>query len=505
MQGTVWRPRWYAWAALGVAIVAVIDWRVPRLLHGHMLVVSIVLIAALLYALQRLWELPPAVMMCMGLALSVFSGSWGVLGMPSSVLPDRLLLLGALLALMLRSPGSAGRPRIEVRNVHLLLALTTLYALASAAAVGTLGSKEGVFDLLDQLGAIPFVMLLVAPVVFSGSRERNMLLATLVGLGAYLGVTAVFEATGLHSLVFPHYIALNDAATPNSQAGGPFRAPITEGFACFACGTAAVIAFMQWKGSRWRYFAGGVAIVCVLGCFATLERGVWIAAAAGVLTVGLADRQIRRRLLPAIAVCAVALAGVLVASPSLANSTSTRANDQMSVWDRQNQSAAAMRMIAAKPLFGFGWDRYSADDADYFRQSPDYPMTGLVNTAGIPGLLHDTYLSFAVQLGLVGGLLWAMSLMWGVGGAIFSRGSPELRPWKLGLLAILVFFCVLALFNPLQQNFSELLLWTWAGVAFGAARGFAGQRSGVPVRYRSESAVGRPSSGPRTARGNAIA
>jgi O-antigen ligase len=90
-------------------------------------------------------------------------------------------------------------------------------------------------------------------------------------------------------------------------------------------------------------------------------------------------------------------------------------------------------------------------------------MTGF-STFENPLPLHDSYLSNAVELGLVGVVLWLGSLFWGVGGAIFNRGSPELRPWKLGLIAIAVFFAVLAFFDPLQANFTELLLWVWAGM-----------------------------------------
>ncbi len=82
--------------------------------------------------------------------------------------------------------------------------------------------------------------------------------------------------------------------------------------------------------------------------------------------------------------------------------------------------------------------------------------------------LHDTYLSYAVELGLVGTLLWLASLLWGVGGAILSRGPADLQRWKLGLLAIAVFFLVVAVFNPYQEPFSVLLLWVWAGVARGS-------------------------------------
>jgi len=100
-------------------------------------------------------------------------------------------------------------------------------------------------------------------------------------------------------------------------------------------------------------------------------------------------------------------------------------------------------------------------------------MLGLGQITGELGVperrypLHDTYLSYAAELGLVGALLWLASLLWGLGEAIFSRGPADLRPWKLGLLVMTVFFLVVSFFNPYQGPFPVLLLWTWAGVALG--------------------------------------
>jgi putative inorganic carbon (HCO3(-)) transporter len=463
------RLPWLSWGLLGLAGLGLLHWRMPWLLHGRWLFAVGIALVAMLLAATALWRAPPATMACAAVALTIFSGSWGSLGLPGfPFLPDRLLLTGAVLALLLRTPAAAPAPRMRLRGVHLLLLVTVVYACLSAAAAGTLATQAGAFDLLDRLGAIPFLMLLVGPALFSGRRERDALLATLVGLGGYLGVTALFESLGPHALVVPHYIVEYDATKPFGQAGGPFKAPITEGFACFACAAAALIALRQWRSRGARALAALVAALCVLGVFLTLERGVWIAAAAGAGAVLVAAPELRRWLAPAVCICAALCAVVLLSSSTLAGNTSARASDQTPVWDRQNQTAAALRMIAARPLFGFGWDRYKSASLDYFRQAGGYPMTGFAN-GDVPLPLHNSYLSNAVELGLVGALLWLASLLWGVGGAILTRAAPELRPWRLGLIAIAVFFCVLAFFDPLAQNFVQLLLWLWAGVVLAGA------------------------------------
>jgi putative inorganic carbon (hco3(-)) transporter len=462
----VWRPPWYAWALVGAVALALVHAKAPQRLEGAWLMLTPLLVLAGVLAVRKLWEWPVAVLMCIALALTTFSGGWNLIGLGGLPL-DRFALLGVLLAVFLRAPGVAETPRLRVRNVHLMLGVTALYVLGSAAASGTLSNETDVLALIDQFGLAPYLIFLVAPAIFAGRRARDMLLATLVGLGAYLGFTAIFESLGPHSLVFPSYIVHVDAVLPEARAGGPFQSSVTEGFATFACAVAAAIAFIQWRGRK-RYLAALVAGVCILGCFLTLERGVWIAAVAGSLVAALATRVGRRWILPCTSVCALMIGGALLLSPALASKVTERVEYKPSVWARQNQSTAAFKMIRAKPLFGFGWGRYETDSLEYFRQSEEYPLIGY----SIPEKtqpLHDSYLSYIVELGFVGALLWLSSLLWGVGAAIFARGTADLRPWKLGLLAISVFFLIVSLFNPYMQGFPVLVLWVWAGVALGSA------------------------------------
>ena len=54
-----------------------------------------------------------------------------------------------------------------------------------------------------------------------------------------------------------------------------------------------------------------------------------------------------------------------------------------------------------------------------------------------------------------------------VGGSILRRGPPELRPWKIGLIAVFAAWLVIANTTPMSLAMPTLLLWTWAGVARG--------------------------------------
>ena len=268
----VWRPPWYAWLLLGLVALAAMHEVAPGRLHGSGLILVPLLIVAGVLVVRRLWELPPAVTMCAGIALTIFSGAWSQIGLGG--LPfDRLLIAIVMFQFLLRAPGTAQTPRLQIRNVHWLMCLAVMYALASAVAAGTLTHETSALILIDQFGVVPFLVFLLAPAVFAGQRERNLLLATLVGVGAYLGFTAIFESLGPHSLVFPRYILHVDAALPGERAGGPFQSSVAEGFATFACAVAAIIACTQWRGLKSRYLAAAVAVVCIFGCF--LNARAW--------------------------------------------------------------------------------------------------------------------------------------------------------------------------------------------------------------------------------------
>ena len=118
-------------------------------------------------------------------------------------------------------------------------------------------------------------------------------------------------------------------------------------------------------------------------------------------------------------------------------------------------------MIDQRPLLGFGWGRYERDSVDYYRQSPNYPLTFVDN-------VHNVYLGTAVDLGLLGAGLWLFAVAVVVMGAILRRGPPWLRPWKLAFIGLATAYGLTALSTPLGFAESTLLLWTWAGVAWTA-------------------------------------
>jgi O-antigen ligase len=201
-----------------------------------------------------------------------------------------------------------------------------------------------------------------------------------------------------------------------------------------------------------------------VGSFLSLERSVWIGVVVGTMTAMLATRGLRRYLVPLALAVTIALSASLALIPGLSDAAAERTTNSLTVWDRKNLARAAINMLEARPLLGFGWGRFSHDSRDYFEQAFDYPLTA--SKAGV----HNTPLNYAVDLGLVGATLWLLGVVFGVGTALVTRVPPDLVPWRTGLLAIAAASAVVINAVP-PTAWVNRSLWLFAGVVYSARYG----------------------------------
>lgn len=414
------------------------------------------------------FALPPAWSISGAMVLSMFQGHWDLLGSPIPI--DRYAVLLAIASVLVREwrhrDGS-----LQTRPIDWLLVVTALYALCSAQIVGTLTLEDPQFELLDRFGLIPFALFFVAPLAFRTEAERRVLTGTLVGIGTYLGITAFLETVGANALIAPQYIADDSVGIHVDRARGPFLEAGANGLILYACAVAAFIACIKWRDPRARGFALFVVALCLLGVVLALTRAVWIGAAVATPVALAAARETRRFVVPALLVGALIWIAALATIPGLQARVDERKNaNKETVWSREDSNAAALRMIDDRPLLGFGWGMFDVRSGPYYRQTQDHPLTFVPYNN-----LHNVYLQNAVELGLIGGVLWLVGLLAAVGVAILRRGPPELRPWKIGLLALALAEFIAWATVPAEYVMPTLLLWLWAGVAWGpsAVRGEA--------------------------------
>ena len=388
-----------------------------------------------------------------GLAFGMFSGNSQLLGLPVSL--DRpLYLLGALLLVLDRRT-----ERLRWRGVYVLMAALVIWTGFSWLDTGYLGETDKAYALADRI-VFPFLTFVLGALAFSTPARRDLLLKFVVLLGLYLGVTGIFEFSGVNALVWPRYISDLSLGIQQGRARGPFLASEPDGMVCSLAFYMSAALMARSRGF-WRALSVLSLVVSLAVVLLCLTRSVWLAVVLGVVTVGLVAPSLRRWL-PVALLGAVAAGGVVLAAvPSLLGKITERATTQLSVYDRLNTNAAALRIIDAEPITGLGWGNFRAAAPDWVRQGATYPISN-INIE-----VHNVFLSRAAETGLVGSALWVAVVLTGPVAAVWAArvSTAEERAWKL--IAVGAFFVWLmpSLFSPNPYPLPNLLVWLVAGVA----------------------------------------
>jgi putative inorganic carbon (HCO3(-)) transporter len=398
----------------------------------------------------------PAYLLCMlGAVLAMLiAGNSAQLGLPIG--PDHPLEAAAVLLLLL-DPRALRERRVRFQPLFVACAVMVAVAAWSAWDAGTLTTTLGFYQLLDTL-VVPYLGIVLGPLIFSTPARRDLLLRLLVVIGLYLSMTAVFEMLGPHQLVFPRYIIDPNVGLQYGRARGPFIESEADGLAMCFCGMAAAFAFVRLP-HRWRLVSALTALLCAFGVLLSLTRSVWIGTGLGVVLVGLAEPRLRRRLPVVVGAAVASIAIALAEIPSLQTLVTQRAGNQRSLWDRENVNAAALRIIHDRPLSGVGWANYVNVSRDWVRQAATYPITNI--DIGV----HNVFLSRAAELGIPAAALWTLCLLGGPVRAVLRRQvQGDLGGWQLVLLGSLACWFVASLASPLTYPMPNFLIWLEAGM-----------------------------------------
>lgn len=389
-----------------------------------------------------------------GLALSVLSKHSQYLGFPVS--PDRPLLAAGV-GLLFLTGNLLAAGQLRWRWVHTFMVATVLWILWSALSHQTLLDSQGFFALLDRI-IVPFVLFALAPLIFRTQADRRLLIKTLIPLGLYLGLTAIFEMIGPRVLVFPAYIADVRVGDVWGRARGPLLSAEANGMILAASLFAALIGLRHFRGV-WKAIAALTLPICAVGVLLTLTRSVWLGTVVGVLAMALLTPSLRRRL-PLIIAGGVALVGaILMTLPSLTQLVVDRLTTQRSVYDRANTNAAALRMVADHPIDGVGWTRFMPLSADWVRQSDTYPITHVAIE------VHNVVLGRAAEVGLVGAALWVGCVLAGPVLAVIRRPrDPALEDWRLVLIGFGCLWGIAIMLSPVPYQLPNNFLWLLAGL-----------------------------------------
>lgn len=386
------------------------------------------------------------------LVFNLFSGYSDLMGFPIG--PDRVLLAAALGLLVI----ARDRPVLVWRPVYAVMIALVLWTGWSALTHGTLLQKDGLFAFLDRI-IVPFGMFVLGALVFTTERRRHLLLRTVTLIGVYLGLTAIFEIFGPHSLVWPRYIMDPEVGILFGRARGPFATAEPNGM---VMGLALFMAMTLWHRERgiWRLVATLAVPLSGLGVVLCLTRSTWLATIVAGLLLGWFVPSIRRRL-PVIVGGLVALfAVVLLSVPAAADALNERFNMVSSVYDRQNTNAAGLRIVEEHPIFGIGWHKFIEVGTDWVRQADDYPVTNVVIE------IHNVFLSRAAETGIPGSAMWLLAFLMGPALAVWKMPrAGYARTWALLALAAICYWVVPSMTSPNSYPLPNNLMWLIGGFA----------------------------------------
>jgi O-antigen ligase len=295
----------------------------------------------------------------------------------------------------------------------------------------------------------------------------------------------------LLSAAYPVLVGLQQVATGHTHlrssgfgsAIGPFSHP--NGFASFLLivMVLAVVALLESRALGWRIAIGlllGGGLVCLLFTYA---RASWVGFAIAIVLLGL--MRYRRLLV-------VGLLAVLIAALG-APGTTTRAEQRFSdlssgseaygrnSWSwRTGQWGKLVPYGLEQPVFGRGYGSYPRDTLLVFGTNDAEFGTLPKNPNGAYGFgAHNDFVKALVETGVVGLVLWALTLVGVISVAARARRVREIAPWATAGLAIAVSLTLVSVADNIQT----------APVDMVYLFGLSGALAGVALRARPVAAA----------------
>ncbi|QDS87049.1 O-Antigen ligase [Rosistilla ulvae] len=349
---------------------------------------------------------------------------------------DRILWFVMLGLFALRSLRDRTRP-IELNRMDWLIVafvgwLLLSMVISDAPQAGPEPLARWIFYAL-----LPMGMYIVARFARLSRFELRVVQRSFIGLGIYLGLTALAEKAELKSLVFPRFIIDPEYIEFLGRGRGPLLNPTGNGF-LLSIGIAAMLLAFQHR-SRFARLGYGIAMLAAAGgVFATLTRSVWIAAIAAVSLTQF--NRISRGIRIWAVVTSLVLAGGLAIGfgdqilnlKRDKNLSASAAADSIAL--RPMLAVIAWEMFKERPLTGVGYGHYFAFNQQYAKAT-EWEMPLRTATSYHQ---HNVLLSYLVDTGLIGAGLWIiMAIGWGMKAWQISRSSsacPEAQ--NIGLLMI---------------------------------------------------------------------
>ncbi len=317
--------------------------------------------------------------------------------------------------------------------------------------------------------ALPMSAFIVSRRIVWSDHALRMLLAGLCLTGVFLGVLGILQGLfGIHPLTMS-FQTITGGHT--GRAYGTFSNAHTFIATLFIFLMLSLMQFSMYRQPFIRFILILAMLVMCAGIFFGQTRAPWIGAALAIFIVFIKDKNIR----PLVVVGGViAVAGGMVALVLMIDQLGAyvyRITDMGTLAGRLAIWATAVNMFAHNLLFGvgFGADAFSLHKPEY--------ITGIGSLtqqyAVFLGVPHNEYLHIAIQLGLVGLVLF-LSILFQMVKLLFRQHrnrclSPLKRQMSLYVGAIIVGLMFNSLFSDTYlQDYFWMAAYFLAGLLAGA-------------------------------------
>jgi O-antigen ligase len=222
--------------------------------------------------------------------------------------------------------------------------------------------------------------------------------------------------------------------------------------------------YAMWSKSRWMrasiLFTFGLAMFCV---FFSFSRGSWVGGILVILGLILLYPSVTLRL-TAVVLAITLVLGQSVLAQEIAFSFE-RLEHENTAEGRIIGNTASLKMIEAKPWFGWGYGNYDLFNRQFLGRVGD------ISNVDHEATSHNSFLSMAAELGVPLLLLYMFPPLWWLLQTRKVRGRmPQEGFWSWPLLAImwlfmLDWFMVANFMDMMRLNFFGTTMW-WMGLGF---------------------------------------
>ena len=362
--------------------------------------------------------------------------------------------------------GQSIRRQLRLLTSERVLLLFLAYALVSLVmswrgSTGTIPASEAQRTFLFAY-VVPFGALLLAHRIPLESHKRILqALALMAGIIALGGIVQSVTGAG----IFPGAARWLEHWEP--RAVGSLGNPAVSGYVVHVGVFAAAYLVARHAGLR----IPGLVVVAAGGVFTilTYTRSVWLALAAGAVSIAWFYRRARLWVVVAL----VAAAGAFTLNVGGFVDTAfleERAGNQENVEGRFAFGSTGFRMFEDSPIVGQGFGTYDIKAKDF---AVGFGTVGA--SVAVADTSHNTFLTILAELGLVGFGLYLTALWLGLrrGLSVLRRKVPGADRLKvLALFAGVVSYGISAnLIDMRFFSFAIALFWFNVGLIDASARG----------------------------------